>query len=71
MADKLTKLAKKFDTAHVWVEDTPIEVNPLVLVDCSFAGVSINFWSGFSNIYIYTHTANVAFFLSFLFFFIF
>ena len=39
MADKLAKLFKKFETPHVWVEDTPIEVDPLVLVDCSFAGV--------------------------------
>lgn len=37
VADRLAKLATRFDSPHVCVEDTPIEVDPLVLIDCNFA----------------------------------
>ena len=39
MADKLAKLAKNFDAPQVWLEDIPIEVDSLVLIDSSFAVV--------------------------------
>lgn len=49
VADKLAKLVKNFDAPQVWSEDIPIEVDPLVLIDSSFAVVWIKFLIGFSQ----------------------